>query len=722
MRKYKNFLIILFSVVIFTLPILKSPNKIATLTKKRMGHDIELHLAILNYNIKTFKSLNLKNIFDFPFYYPYSNTATRGVNLYGQSIIAFLFFIAGIKNLHLLYNITAFIGFLLLSLSIYSLLKTVSGDENSFLIWTVVFTFMGYKFLNYKHINLLFIFPSILILKQLYLIVKDDREGIKDSLILLILIVLQALFSLTALLLLFIIIPLWFLSVYITKYSLKIKLKLIIKSITPFFVGILIIFILFMPYFLKTESIQNTKIKKETIKEHTRTIFFALTKNFFYSQTPLNRLFYKKNNLKYRGLLLLPGYFSLIILFFSFFYLSKKNILSFAYILIFFALLINNLFLGNNLLFNLTFFLFFTLNTYFLIKLWKIFDFSQKFSSLLLIIFLFIFFSPPYKILPLSINYLYILSNLFIFKFLLRLRSPNFYVFMPIFWLIFLSSMSKNIKSKKLKIALFFIILLEVFPYYAVFTKTYSQKLKTFDKNLYSELKKFPDYYGIIELPRPLTGIYIKNTILHKKHTYNARGYGVGPMDKPLNLRENMRNTPLKALFSSNKFLKLLKENGFYIIIVHKKNFKKEFFRGCRRKNIKNCNEKKWEKHWKSFIKNFKRIEKKGFIENFIIKNEGVLFSIPQKQEGKKLCYSLPTYALKGKKYIVIKLEKYKKNQKIKLKFNDVLREKMIKSNSITLKLNNFRLNLFEANKICILSNTNISIKNIKITDRKNFF
>ncbi len=719
-RTFSYFFIFIF-VLLFLYPIPFNLNKIKSKGTHIITHDIKLHIAILNYNLKTFSSANFKNIYDFPFYYPYSKVVKRGVNLYGHSLIVLPLWLLGIRNLVVLYNLLAIFGFFMLSISVFELLKKISGDTVVSLLATLNFTLLSSKYIWYIHINILYFFPSILVMKYIYeIIAEKEKNTIKSYVKILLSLIVQSLFSLniTVVFLVFVL-PLWSIPLYLLFNGFKVDKKIFIFSTATVILFLLALYVLLNPYFKTLQVKTQPSISKANIKERVES-YLEMYANFFLPQNFLTESFLKKKlseMTKFGGLFMLPGYLVFLIVYLFFKDVSKREKnrlfehLSNFYILFLFSPIIlrfSDAFISLNILI----IIFSLLTLFFTLKFFKVLTVHQKLSLIFLMFFCFFYLRSLYFIIPIEVNPIHLVSRFF--PFILRMRSPNFYVYFPIVWLLLITTFSVGIKKRRsLILILLLLLVVEAVPLKSIVHSHNPLALNLKHFKFFSPVNNYPDYYGVIEFPKPLLREYIFNTLYHNKHVYTGVGYGVGKID-PLNIKAFMYKRSIIKLFKSKKFINYMKKNGFFIVVVHKGFQKRLFMKRCEILNRKKCG-KRWEKFWEKLLKAIRKHVKNGEVDYIKESDAGIVFSFSQRQKGKNICYTFPTYSIKYKAKLIFLGKLPADKLKIVLNNSIPIDEEYLKRrlNSVEIQLKYLRFNYSSPNRICVTSDSSMEIDKV---------
>ncbi len=619
--------------------------------------DNYIAVGILIHNIKAVTSLDFSNLYHFPIFYPYSYTLTAGVNFFGQSLLLTPFYLFGIRNIYTLYNLMLLISLILGGLAVYYLTRYFIKTEFLSLTAGALYVFLPMKQINYPHPAMLF-FP-LSICAVFFLFRYIQRSQWRDAFFFYVLLFLQALFSLS----LFFLTSLF--SVVLFLISLAIKRKISLKNIAQLSIGLILlaVFILavFYPYISNPLDISYKQ-------QHVGKAVLISSLDFYSSWFPLTFKF-----LRGRPSPLYLGVIASFLVFYFFYsktekkYLQTSNyaLLVLLVLPVFFvfwrAVPLANLYKMLDP-FVICVILLFALNTLFI---WKHISVNEK---ILLggILFTFIgYFKALFRFIPFKYNFLSFMASFLpqINRLKGEWKLRYYFIFLWIL-LVFLGykALVKSMKDKKRKAALIVLIgglvLFENFP-----PPVRTGPLLEYNpsvKNLYSKVKDFPDYYGVLELPHYKGGwndlkIYSLMTLFHNKHIYNGY-YGAGIFD-PLDIFKRgyfhpAENIPMDIV--DKEILNCLRDHGVKIIIFHKSMLVIGDISG------KDRTEKTQQLNrlWSDIISGFKEAGQIGLLSRVEVLPEGIVGVITEKRKGNTFLYQLPYYSLKSKKNILLDIEK----------------------------------------------------------------
>jgi len=617
--------------------------------------DNNIAIGIMMHNMKAMSHLSFSDIYHFPIYFPYSFTLTAGVNFIGQSIVLLPFYLMGIKNIYFLYNLLLFISLVFGGTAVYFFIREFVDNEILSLTGGAVYILLPLRQINFPHPHLLFFFFSIYAFLFLMRYAKTFKR--RDAFLFYLFLFLQALFSITLFFLTSI------LSVVLFAIFIIIKRKITFKVLLELTAGLILlgifIFAVFSPYITNPLDISYEKVAFSS-----RTLLRSW--DFYSTWFPLTFKFLRGHSTP-----LFLGFAASFFIFF-FFYSKTKKILEKALSFLLLVLLTGPVFVTfyrgitlqktRELLDILFIFmlLVFIVNT---ILLWKKMALKERFVLSSTVFVFLSCFRSLFEYIPLKTNFFYLVS--LVVARLTRLRGFKFKYYFIAFWILlifmgfqaFIKARKKSGAGTFLVLFLGFLVLFENFP--PPLETGRIREHNSAEKNLYRQLEKYPDYYGVLELPH-FRGfgdnkIFSLYTIYHDKHVYNGF-YGVGVFD-PLKIYKNQYFHPVKSIpedINDKAVLGYLRDNGIRIIVFHRSllifgkiNWKEKA------KLIKEANET-----WADIVEGFRKAKNNGLLSELDVLNNGIIAVIGEEKEAVKFSYCYTYQYLKSKKYISLHLKK----------------------------------------------------------------
>jgi len=628
--------------------------------------------GILVHNIQALASFNFSNLYHFPIFYPYSFTLTAGVNFFGQSLLLVPFYLTGFKNIYFLYNAMLVLSLILGGFSVYFLTKDFVKKEFISITAGALYIFLPMKQINYPHPAIMFFPLSILAVYFLLRYTRENRTCHVTAFY--ICLFLQALFSLS----------LFFLTsifcVVLFVIFLLVKRNVQIKTFVKLGLGLILLAALmlavFYPYLSNPLEIAYQK------QELSKTVLIS-SLNFYSSWFPLTFKF-----LRGRPSPLYLGITASFLIFFFFYSKTKAKLLkpaNYAFLIllvlpVFFVfwrkIPLENLYKMLDVLF-IGVILFFSINTF---LIWK--QTSTKERILLVgIVFTFLnYFKALFRFIPFKYNFLNGIT-LFLPQ-INRLKGEwklrYFFIFLWIL-LAFLGfkALSGKIKLKNRRALLIgFISVLLIFENFPPPLRTGPLlENRPAVRNLYDEIKDYPDHCGVLELPHYKGGwndlkIYSLMTIYHNKHVYNGF-YGAGIFDT-LDIFKREYFHPAESIpddVTNEKIIHYLRDNGIRILVFHKSMLVIGEISGEdkleKKQHMDQC--------WSEVIAGFKKAKRIGLLSKVEVLPEGIVGLIKEKSQGKTFQYQLPYYSLKSRKHIRVDIQKAsQKALKLSIQFNGV--------------------------------------------------
>jgi hypothetical protein len=617
--------------------------------------DNNIAIGIMMHNMKALSHLSFSEVYHFPIYFPYSFTLTAGVNFIGQSIVLIPFYLMGIKNIYFLYNLLLIISLVCGGIAVYFFIREFVDNEMLSLAGGAVYILLPLRQINFPHPHLLFFFFSIYAFLFLMRYVKTFKR--KDAFLFYLFLFLQALFSITLFFLTSII------SVVLFVIFIIIKKKITFKVLLELTVGLILlgffIFLIFAPYITNPLDISYKKAAFTS-----RTLLRSW--DFYSTWFPLTFKFLRGHSTP-----LFLGFAASFFIFY-FFYSKTKNILEKALSFLLLVFLTAPVFLTFyrgiplrktrgfvDILF-LFMLLAFIVNT---VLVWKKMALKEKFV-LSSIVFMFLScFRSLFEYIPLKTNFFYLVS--LVVTRLTRLRGFKFKYYFIVFWivLIFLGLQAFIKARKKSGVGTFLVLFLGFFVLFENFPPPLEtgriREYNSAEKKLYRQLEKYPDYYGVLELPH-FRGfgdnkIFSLYTIYHNKHIYNGF-YGVGVFD-PLKIYKNQYFYPVKNIpedINDKEIISYLRDKGIRIVVFHRSllifgkiNWKE------RAKLIKEAN-----KMWVVIVDGFRKAKNDGLLSEVDVLNNGIIAVISEQKKAAKFDYCFTYQYMKSKKFISLHLKK----------------------------------------------------------------
>ncbi len=661
------------------------------------NYDSHLNLSLLSNCLKSLRSLDFNNIYHYPSYYPYSYVSVAGPLLIGQAILVLPLCLVGIENIYFLNNILVFLSFFLGGYSVYLLTKEISENDNTSIMAGIIFVLMPIKQQNLPHLNLLFICFSIFSILYIYRYLKENRK--RDLMLFGLFYFIQALFDLSYFFMLSFMIPV-IVIVYIFIIK-RIPLCSLLSLTGMAIISAGTVAVVFYPYIANPLGFQYSQalfrydnllpsIALFTTRAmgHPKPTGDSIPMFLGFSACfTLSCFFYKKSDKKTAKALSVLLFLTLAAGFIILNYSSLDTGQRIEYAdhgLIMISMVIVIL----------------------LILCWKYLGKGEKFIFLMLAVSLIIFFQGIYRFIGFEINIFRFLSQYI--GFFGRMRGPRMQLLFQSIWIISsvmgLSLLGKGRAKYKYMNAFYIIAVLLVIENFPGSVQVGRPEGFTINKKAsYEYLEKYPDYYGVLELPYynggPREHIYELNTIFHDKQIYNSH-FGVGIFDPLKIIRRGYLqgyNTMCTHLTDAD-VIKYLRDRGIYILVFHKD-------------ALIDMPSRMYK--WEFLIKSLYRSLEMNLISDISIDEYCIIAVISPQESGDCFSYQLPYRYFRNKDKVVLTAENnYDDNDmNISLNKKDMMNIRLKKgSNRIEISLDSTRL-FFKENYLELKSRKEITIK-----------
>jgi len=634
----------------------------------------------------------------------------------GQSVVLLPFYLIGIKNVYFLYNLLLFVSLVLGGMAVYFFVREFVDQEWLCLTGGAVYILLPLRQINFPHPHLLFFSFSIFSFLFLIKYAKDFKR--RDVFLFYLFLFLQALFSITLFFLTSVFSAVLFLIFIIVKR--KLTLKVLVELMVGLVLLGILIFFIFTPYITNPLDISY---EKGEFTERT----LLRSWDFYSTWFPLTFKF-----LRGRSTPLFLGLAASLLIFFYFYSKTKtraEKTGTFSLLVLLILPVFITFFKGISLrqareVIDLLFVLFLIIFFVNVVVVWKRIALGEKFVLIPLVFVFLSCFRSLFEYIPLKTNFFYVMS--LVLPRLTRLRGFKFKYYFIVFWilLIFLGFQALIKQRKKTPFVkagvwiLVFLILFENFP--PPLSTGRLREHNDSEKALYSQIKKYPDHYGVLELPH-FRGfgdnkIFSLYTIFHDKHIYNGF-YGVGVFD-PLKIFKRQffyPNFKISDDINNEEVLDYLRNNGIRIIVFHKSliifgNISREE----RSKIVKSAN-----KLWGDVAQGFRRAKEKGLLSEANILNNGIIAVIEEQKKGKTFSYQFPYYTLKSKRFLGIDIQRISGDPvEVTVELNgDLLFEESVSESSRDIKIEIPEGNKLEAkgNKVEIKSSGIIQVNKVEL-------
>ncbi len=157
--------------------------------------DVRLSLTILFSNLKKITTGELMNIYQLPMLFPLSNTLTAGINLFGQTLLALPFYLAGLRNAYFTYNLLTIFCYVAAGYCAYRFVREWVAEHWIAWLAGALYILLPFRVHNIPQLNLMFSFPIPLALLFFSRFLKSGR--IKDMAIFFAALLSQFLFDLS---------------------------------------------------------------------------------------------------------------------------------------------------------------------------------------------------------------------------------------------------------------------------------------------------------------------------------------------------------------------------------------------------------------------------------------------------------------------------------------------------------------------------------------------
>lgn len=588
------------------------------------NYDNHSSISLFYHCLISIRSLNFSNIYHYPIYFPYGYASSSGAIFLGQAIILTPLFLLGIENVYFLSNILIFIAFLSGGYSLYLLSLELSDDYRASLMAGMLYILLPVKRINYPHLNQIFFAPSILVILFLCRYLKNNKKP--DLILFGAFYFIQSLFDISSFFILTFLLPFLVIGYFISIKKIDF-LPLLKLAGASFFSGCLTM-ILFYPYItnpLGFEYVRDLFDKDLLIPS------YSLFSSFAFG----NRPFMPESYPLFLGV---SGGFFLFYFFFTRTDSLCKKIFSsllfplmiISYLLVQFPVIdplkvryIADIALCLLLLFLISY----------LIIFFKTLRKGESFILISVIILLFSLFQGPYRFISLELNVFRILS--YFIEFFGRMRGIRTHYFFFIFWILLISLGIKHFnadrKWKRILLSLLILMVLaENFPInhrYGTLKGFVPEKI-----NSYRNIEKYPDYWGILELPHqnggPREYINTLHTVFHNKQIYNGH-FGEGIRD-PLRIyrRGYFRGINTLSIDILDPYkINYLRERGIMILIVHKNHM---------------ISKPSHHYLWQRIVHSFSISYEKGYLQEYYLDDYCLIGILSEKREGKEFVYQLP--------------------------------------------------------------------------------
>jgi hypothetical protein len=603
--------------------------------------DIRLTITILFSNLKKISHGELLNIFQLPLLFPLSNTLTAGVNLFGQTLLVLPFYLVHIRNVYLIYNFMTFFSYIAAGYCAYLFVREWIPERWIAWLAGALYILLPFRVHNIPHLNLMFSFPIPLTLLFFSRFLKKGRT--KDLVFFFLSLLSQFLFDLSLGLFLGIALGIYFL-VQQFLFGLMPRrswLRLIVAAVM-FALSLLLIF---FPYLSQKTSFsivdESNSINPGSFRNSlsfysnwSYLLFFF--KHIFWGQYPFS-----------------PGIIISIFFMLAFVpYLENRRqkivAMSCAFFLIIPVLAVPIIYngLAVNLLDRICSW---TLMLFLLSLAILLFMIRKKVPrelSLLTITWMVLQYNSSQISLP-FLNLFQGLAKLS--PLLMRARGIRTeYILLLLFFSIAafgFSSFFKRFQGKKGVLALVLLLIFAERIRWPVST----EKLKDdqpFSRALYQPITDYPDHFGLLELPfyPQNTNYYSLFTIFHNKHTYHGNIYYLSDY-YDLNSSPQLQAESGFSGLGDQQFTQMLKTKGIRLILLSKNKI-------CAEPN-------EGQKIWHSLQKQIQKGKSKGLFEKVEKTNVGIFLVLTEREQGAKIRYFLPHYALRGKKSLVCTIDSH---------------------------------------------------------------
>lgn len=614
----------------------------------------------------------------------------------GQALILLPFYMTGIDNVYLFNNILVFLAYLSGGIAVYMLARELAGDYSSSVLAGIIFILAPVKETNLPHLNLLFISLSIFALCFFFRYLGSQR--LQDLVFFSLFYFAQALFDLSYFFLLSVFIPFYIL-IYLAvtrKFHLKSLFLLALSGL----ISILAVLLIYFPYLRNPLGLENPYrfFDMECLLESS----YLYTGGFF-AIDAVNPV-YCQMFLGFCASFLTAFYF----------YAKSSSFLSKSLAVLLFSALTVPYIIYSSVSAQadvMRFWMDISVASLLIILIAMAFLHRKNMSGthmvvLIAVIMGFIFlFQGIYSFIPFETNLLRFLSRYFsIFS---RIRGIKIHYFFLVFWIILAVIGIRRLKKSCPRLLFFLaagLLILENFP-----SGRPVGRLAGFSYNnreTYSLLENYPDYYGVLELPHEGGGfreiIYVLNTMFHNKQIYNGI-FGVNNNDA-LNIYRRGYFSGINRISSDitdREITEYLRKKGINIILVHKSGFV-------------------WRPSqsyiWGRLVNSFNKSLGSGLIDECIISDDAIIALLKPAREGREFVYQLPYRYFYKFKNIILELHSEEDNNCISLSINriKVLDRELDKGlNFLEIPVESLALG-YKENYLSFSSSSEIIVKNME--------
>ncbi len=594
--------------------------------------DIRLSLTILFSNLKKITQGDLLNLFQLPILFPLSHTLTAGINLFGQTLLVLPFYLIHIRNVYIIYNLLTFISYIAAGYCSYRFAR--EWVEERWIAWIVgaLYILLPFRVHNIPHLNLLFSFPIPLTLLFFSRFLK--RGQTKDLLLFTFAFFSQFLFDLSLGLFLGISLGMFFLVRQILFGLMPWRYWVLITVAAVLF--LVSVTLIFLPYMSPKTSFSVVD-EIHSIPPGSFSTSVSFYSNWSYLLLFFNRIFWNQSP-RCPGLTIFIFFILAFMPYLKNFW-EKTLALTCSFFLIVPALVFPIIFQGGssqilNRVSDWALLLFlFSLS----LLLYVIREKTPKELQWLAITWLLLQFYSSQISLP-FFNLFQSLARLF--PFLLRSRGIRTeYVLLLLFFTVSAFGFSyffKRFRQKKIVLALALVLVFAERIRWPVYPERLDDD-RPVHKEFYRLLDQYPDHFGLLELPAYPNDAnhYSLFTIYHHKHTYDGHIYYLGDYYGLSGHPQLQVESGFSGL-SDPSFSRMLAAKGIRLIMLFKHDFQNEDRRT-----------------WHIIQSQIRLGEMKGLFEKVERNRNGTLLVLCEREQGPRIRYFLPYYALKGKNYLV---------------------------------------------------------------------
>jgi hypothetical protein len=207
----------------------------------------------------------------------------------------------------------------------------------------------------------------------------------------------------------------------------------------------------------------------------------------------------------------------------------------------------------------------------------------------------------------------------------------------------------KRFRKKKVVLALALLLVFAERIRWPVYPERLDDDRPLYGK-FYESIARYPDHFGLLELPfyPQSSNHYPLFTILHNKHTYHGHIFYLSDYYELNNSPQLQAASGFSGL-SDASFTQSLKAKGIRLIMLFKNKI-------C-------ADPENGQKTWHVLQNRVRAGESRGLFEKVETTPTGILLALSEREQGAKIRYFIPHYALRNKENIICTIEANKEKE-----------------------------------------------------------